>query len=99
MATRALVADLHSRGFDLSYAVLFQRAAELECSQCEAASINGVPCHETGCPNRPIVRVCYSCGETDGWLPEDGRGNVYCSCQGCPECAEVDGHALGCVLA
>jgi hypothetical protein len=23
----------------------------VRCSQCEAAVINGVPCHERGCPN------------------------------------------------
>ena len=23
----------------------------MKCDQCEMLSINGVPCHETGCPN------------------------------------------------
>jgi hypothetical protein len=25
----------------------------VRCSQCEAMTINGTPCHEGGCPNRP----------------------------------------------
>lgn len=24
----------------------------MKCDQCEMISINGVPCHELGCPNR-----------------------------------------------
>lgn len=49
--------------------------ARVRCSQCAAVSINGVPCHETGCPNArgecaecdaPVPkrqRVCESCAE------------------------------------
>jgi hypothetical protein len=37
-------------GFDLS-----QRKPEggwrVRCSQCEAVCVNGIPCHERGCPN------------------------------------------------
>ena len=43
------------------------------CDQCEAAMINGVFCHETGCPNEKSrwdsdeqtwipTRVCFECG-------------------------------------
>ena len=41
------------------------------CNQCEAAMINGVFCHEAGCPNTHerfiegewvAVRKCFSCG-------------------------------------
>jgi hypothetical protein len=47
------------------------RIGYTRCDQCEAAMINGVFCHETGCPNsrkRFIdgewvrVRECFECG-------------------------------------
>lgn len=43
----------------------------MRCDQCEMLSINGVACHETGCPNsRKVwrngewvaVRECRECG-------------------------------------
>jgi hypothetical protein len=43
----------------------------IRCDQCEAAMINGVFCHESGCPNRNArfiegqwvkVRTCRECG-------------------------------------
>lgn len=49
--------------------------AHVACSQCQAAMICGVPCHETGCPNMrhecreccaliPVrQRVCEDCAE------------------------------------
>ena len=37
-------------GFDASYK-LESGAIRIACSQCEALVINGVACHETGCPN------------------------------------------------
>jgi hypothetical protein len=40
-----------SLGFDLSTHVPFTKRYRIRCSQCEAACINGIPCHETGCPN------------------------------------------------
>lgn len=33
---------------------------QVKCSQCSALSINGTPCHETGCPNQG--RECFECG-------------------------------------
>jgi hypothetical protein len=60
---RGIVASLKARGFDRSHAVPFQRGAVVQCSQCEALSINGTPCHERGCPN--IVPVCRECGGLD----------------------------------
>lgn len=45
------VERLRQQGFDLSYAVPFEHAWKVRCSQCEACCINGIPCHETGCPN------------------------------------------------
>jgi hypothetical protein len=47
------VEKLRRRGFDLSYAVPFERAWKVRCSQCEALVINGVPCHESGCSSEP----------------------------------------------
>lgn len=54
------LADLHARGFDASTPI-FGRPNLLaaKCSQCQAAVINGVACHETGCPNaRHECRGC-----------------------------------------
>jgi hypothetical protein len=45
------LAHLRSLGFDRSRASLDY--VRVLCSQCEALVINGVPCHEAGCPNRP----------------------------------------------
>ena len=47
----------------------------MHCDQCEMVSINGVACHETGCPNRyreynPETKSwedtfeCGECGQT-----------------------------------
>ena len=40
-------------GFDQATHVPFTREYRIRCSQCDALVINGVPCHETGCPNTP----------------------------------------------
>jgi hypothetical protein len=36
----------------------------MRCSACEMVTINGVPCHETGCPEawRDYDRECAWCG-------------------------------------
>ncbi len=47
----------------------------MNCDQCEAATINGVFCHEQGCPNKGArydraegawikQRKCFDCGYT-----------------------------------
>ena len=41
---------------------------------------------------------CFECGSEDDWH-EDGRGNVLCGCQACPDCGMVDAygfHNAGC---
>lgn len=41
---------------------------------------------------------CLDCGFDDGWQV-DGRGNVLCDCQACPDCGSVDAygfHSVGC---
>lgn len=45
-----------------------------ECDQCEMLSINGVACHETGCPNS---RSRYADG---AWIPQ--RKCFECGCVG-----------------
>lgn len=44
--------QLHDQGFDESSHIPFTKHYRVKCSQCEALTINGVPCHETGCPNQ-----------------------------------------------
>jgi hypothetical protein len=36
------------------------------CDSCEVLTINGTPCHETGCPDawRDYTRECKECGST-----------------------------------
>lgn len=57
------------------YQISIEKKYVMECNQCEAAMINGVFCHETGCPNTHArfdadtgewikQRVCYNCGNT-----------------------------------
>ena len=41
--------QLRKQGFDRSYH--YVRSYKVRCSQCEAVCINGIPTHETGCPN------------------------------------------------
>ncbi len=42
---------------------------KITCDQCQMLSINGHPCHETGCPNawRHEMRRCKCCG--CGFIP------------------------------
>lgn len=40
-----------SQGFDESKVSCY--GVSVRCSQCEAMVINGVGCHEHGCPNKP----------------------------------------------
>lgn len=42
---------LRRRGFDESYYDRSDGRYRVRCSQCQALVINGVPCHERGCPN------------------------------------------------
>ena len=48
--------SLHEQGFDKSYCIEGTDQIKVKCSQCEALVINGVPCHENGCPNRKHAR-------------------------------------------
>lgn len=42
---------LKCAGFDRSFYDRSSGYHNPRCSQCEAVCINGIPCHETGCPN------------------------------------------------
>lgn len=48
---------------------------------------------------------CFECGSKDEWQC-DGRGNVQCACQACPDCGIIDAygvhevhevHEVGCI--
>jgi hypothetical protein len=47
------VQRLRDAGFDQSYPIPFEHSWKVRCSQCEALVINGIACHETGCPHIP----------------------------------------------
>ena len=53
-----MLRSLRARGFDQSYRVS-KGLYRPKCSQCEALVINGLACHETGCPN--AVHECRGC--------------------------------------
>lgn len=44
----------------------------MKCNQCDYLYINGIGCHETGCPNIKRKLECFYCGYE---IPEDG-----CNC-------------------
>ena len=48
------------------------------CEQCEALMINGVYCHEEGCPIawKDYKRECQWCGQK--FIPDD-KAQQYCS--------------------
>jgi hypothetical protein len=75
----------------------------MRCNQCEAAMINGVFCHETGCPNinkRFIdgewvrVRECVECGNEIAEGESCCEAEVYQKdealiCAECGHCVET----------
>ncbi len=66
MATmKARIAVLQSMGFDNSYFTRkrtnYPATISPRCSQCEVLVIQGVACHETGCPN--AKHECHGCNE------------------------------------
>jgi hypothetical protein len=58
------------------------------CDQCEYLVINGIGCHETGCPNQGSIE-CESCGECvrahNVHYANDWDGLEYCK-----PCAEYN---------
>lgn len=65
------------------------------CQSCQVARINGVLCHEIGCPDawKDYSRTCKWCGST--FVPED-RDQVccdegcYCAWAGLPDPNDLD---------
>ena len=72
------------------------------CQQCEVLYINGIKCHEIGCPLAYLdeTRECKECGTK--FKPEDRRqvfcsdhcGAIYnfgeCNCDMCQELSEEE---------
>jgi hypothetical protein len=51
----------------------------MKCDQCDSATINGVFCHEFGCPNKnPPAFECRECG------------SMFDNQQECYECCQDD---------
>ena len=57
-------------GFDLTKNIPFTKLYSIRCSMCQNLIINGVPCHELGCPNQK-----YECIDCDAIVPRKG---MYC---------------------
>ena len=53
MSKPSRLATFKMMGFDLTENVPFTKRYRIGCSQCQAMAINGVACHEHGCPNQP----------------------------------------------
>ena len=55
----------------------------MKCNQCEAAMINGVFCHEMGCPNTHAHYIdgewvkMYECRECGEMVPADETCSCY----------------------
>ena len=48
---KGILRALRKVGFDTSYFNRSTGTYRVQCSQCEALVIDGMGCHETGCPN------------------------------------------------
>lgn len=60
--------DLHVAGFDLS--VTGSGSIHVRCSQCRASVVNGVACHETGCPNAARAK-------REAWLEQGDDSDLF----------------------
>jgi hypothetical protein len=67
--TRPISASILGRGFDLSTPAE-GGYTRIRCSQCEALVVNGIPIHESGCPNETVE--CRGCNAR---IP---KGHRYC---------------------
>lgn len=49
----------------------------MRCDQCNSAMINGVFCHEAGCPDswKHITRECKWCGSE---FEPESRDDIFC---------------------
>jgi hypothetical protein len=49
-----------SWGFDKCSYIRGEQAYKIGCSQCQASVLNGVACHEAGCPNdHRVISECH----------------------------------------
>lgn len=74
MTIKNRIARFVALGFDASTQV--GRYVRIRCSQCAAARINGIACHEAGCPHE--TRPCGECGspaKRGHWLCADCEGD------------------------
>lgn len=68
------LAYLRALGFAGSSHIPFTKQYRVRCDNCEALVINGVPCHERGCPD-----AMHECDGCNALIPERQR---YCEdCQ------------------
>ncbi len=60
------------------------------CNQCQAVTINGIPCHETGCPEawRDESIECFECG--CDFERTERHQTVCLDCLGHPDSSEYD---------
>lgn len=63
------------------------KSTRIACDQCEAAMINGVFCHEHGCPN---ARKRYEDGE---WIKYLKCFECGCDVREGEQCCNADEHA------
>lgn len=59
----------------------------IKCNQCEALMINGVFCHETGCPN---TKARYD-AESGEWIKQRTCFECGCICDADDPCCSGDG--------
>ena len=52
MSKKSVCKHLRDQGFDLTKYNPGMHSWTPRCSQCQVAVINGIVCHETGCPNQ-----------------------------------------------
>jgi len=50
--SKSILEGLLSLGFDKSTYSEVTKTWHVQCSQCDSMVVNGVPCHEHGCPNK-----------------------------------------------
>lgn len=63
----------------------------MRCDQCEMLLVNGVPCHETGCPNS---RSRYD-AESGEWVKQRKCFECGCTVDAEDLCCNYDGMGFG----
>lgn len=68
------LATLRAYGFNASKHIPFTKQYRVRCESCEALVVNGIPCHEAGCPE--AKHKCRGCSEL---IPANQRFCESCS--------------------